>query len=444
MVPEPSLSRRRLLAGAGAAAGAGLVGAGAFAPTWLPDALTDELLTLYPEPPGHVRRPAVSDDHADAAVARLEATVERAETLRARVDLDAVPENLRFRLDGGDPSGGWLETARNESDPRERLFDATYGMQFAGEVVGAAKAALDEVNPEALVERGDRLRTAAADVRDSLGDYPVSDPATDLARVYFVEKELSIARLNSHRDGVSTGGVADAEDYSAHDVASTWGSHVQAEQRVENARYYRDRYRERLGSDPRPYAATLKEALSTLTDEIESYPTRNEMRERIGEDRDLTQETPYGAARWELWTLCFDDDFRFGFDADGYRPGHAVQRAVETAWALMDRRAHGFALDELGVEPGDAGYDAGRAFAAKRRAVRRFRSARDEFDSPLAGLLAQRAADRIRAGDVGVKLSDGSRPGWQPRVEATTYYLVGEAHARGLGDAFGTIVPDGG
>lgn len=443
MVPDITLTRRTLLAGSGTALGASLLGAGLFAPTWLPDSVTDALLGVYPEPPGHVWRPEISDAHADEAVEHLAETVERANALRERIDVNSLPEDLAFHLDNSDPSGGWLESARGDSDPRERLFAATYGMQFAGEVVGYANVALDEVDAEALVERGDRLRTEADDVLDSLGNYPVSDPARDLAHLYFTERELGLARLDSPRLGAHSGGVPSADEYSNHDVARTWGSHTQAEQRLRTARYYRDLYRENIDDAARPYADVLNDALTTLTDAVDEFPTRGEMRTTVRDELELTQETPYGAARWELSTLCYDDDFRFGFDEDGYRPGHTVQRVVEVARALLERRAHEFSLAELDVSPDDADYDSGRAFREKRRAVRTFRSVREEYDSPFAGVLAQGASDRIRAGDIGIggdEHGHDDRPAWQDRVEATTYYLVGTGQLRELGDVLGMIL----
>jgi hypothetical protein len=74
--------------------------------------------------------------------------------------------------------------------------------------------------------------------------------------------------------------------------------------------------------------------------------------------------------------------------------------------------------------------------------MRTFRSVRETHDSPFASVLAAEAASRIRAGHVGVSMADGDRPAWQPRVEATTYYLVGRGSLRELGDVFGTVVAD--
>ncbi|RDI72915.1 transcriptional initiation protein Tat [Halopelagius longus] len=431
MVPDTDFTRRRLLVGAGATAGAALLGAGVFAPEWLPNALTDPLVVHYPEPPNHLWRQSVTDDHADEAVSALESAVARAEELRSRVDDSELSDDMRHRL-GHDPSGGWIDDARSESDNWTRLFNATYGLQFAGEAIGYARVALGEEDPGALVERGRRFRTAAEEIRDSVGDYLVSDPGRDLAALYAVERNLSFAKLNSHRDGVYTGGEADASEYSDHSVASTWGAHLQAEQYLRNARHFRERYREALGDDARSSADELETALNSLRSDVEEFPTRREMRGRLETD-DLGQSTPYGVVRWKLTTYCFDDDFRF--DADGVRADHTVERAVRLARALLARRAHGYALDELSVTPDDADYDAGRTLTAKRDAMRTFRRVRRTRDSPFESVLAEAAASRIRAGDVGLDSAfrDGDRPAWRPRVEASVSFLVGEGEMRELG-----------
>lgn len=438
MVLDLNFTRRRLLAGAGATAGAALLGTGVFAPEWLPDVLTDPVIQHYPEPPAHLWRQTVTDQHADDAVSALESAVARAEELRSRVDAAEVSEDVRRRLER-DPSGGWAETARETSDNWSRLFNATYGLQFAGEAIGYARIALGEADPEALVERGRRLRKDAARIRDSVSDYRVSDPGRDLAGLYAVERALSFVRINAHRNGTYTGGEADADDYSDHAVASTWSAHLQAEQYLRNARQYRARYREALGEDARSYADELDAALKSLRRDVAEFPTQREMRERLDADG-LNQETPYGAVRWELTMLCYDGDFRS--DDEGFRADHAVERVVRLAQALFDRRAYEYTLDELDVSPGDTGYDAGNALTAKRSATRTFRSVRREYDSPFAGVLAETATDRIRSGDIGLKavFRDGDRPAWQPRIEAATYFLVGEGQLRELGDAVETIL----
>lgn len=438
------LTRRALLAGSGVALGGGLLGTLRFAPTWLPDPVTDFLLGISPEPPDHLWRPTVSAAHADRAVTLLEETVDRAKRLQDRVDMSSLSDDLAFHLDRADPSGGWLESARSESDPRERLFAATYGMQFAGEVVGYATVALDEVDLDALAARGRQLLSATASVRESVGEYRVSDPGRDLAALYFIERELAFSRLDVPNWVTRQDERGGESSFSPHDIASAFGSLVQARQRLRNARYYWEGYRGRLGDDARSAADALQAAVHTLTAAIDEFPTREAMRTTLEDDLGLTQETPYGAARWELFTLCYDNDFRAGFDEGGYREDHTVQRVVALARALLARRAHGFALKELDVASAATDYDSGRALQAKRRAVRTFRSVRDEHGSPFAGVLMQQAADHIRAGDVGVRATRrrDDRPAWQARVEATTYYLVGTGALRELGGVLETVLGD--
>ncbi|UVE50041.1 transcriptional initiation protein Tat [Haloferax larsenii] len=434
-------SRRQFLGllGGGSAVFAGV---GWFAPTWLPDVVTDQFVIHYPEPPAHVWRPEVSETHADEAVARLEQTVERAQTLKERVDSDSVPRRLEFHLRQGDPTGGWLELAKSASDTHERLSNATTGMMFAGETVGAAKAVLDEVDPEALAERGTRIQSRAEDVLDSFSDYAVSDPTRDLAYLYFVEESLASARTQSRHWERVVGEGERESDYPDDAVVDTYASYLQAEQHLEDARYYRDLYRENLGEQTEPYADALATSLKTLIQSIAALPTHVEMRERVEDERDLGQRTPYGAARWELLSICFDDQYQFNYGADGHRHGHTVQRLVETANALLGRRAHEFALDALDVDPDDTDYDSGRTFRAKRRAVRQFRSVRKTYDSPFAGILAQYASKLIHAAELGIHMADRMFPMWRNRVEATTYYLASEGQMHAFDEVFQTIFDD--
>ncbi|KTG27242.1 hypothetical protein [Haloferax profundi] len=426
-----SLSRRQLL---GLLGGGGvLAGIGWFAPEWLPDPITDTLTTLYPDPSSnYVWRPPVSVEHADEAVQRLEDTVGRAKALRSRIDLDSVDEDLEFHLRGS-PAGGHLESAKEAQNARDRLFSATYGMLFAGEAVGYAKIALGEENPDGRLERGRELRQATDDVADSISEYRVADGGRDLGYLYAIEREVSFARVSSNWSGTYTGGDPDSvDDFSPHGLANTWGSQLQAEQRIENARHYREQYRSGLGTDPRSHRERLEDALLGLLAEVDRYPTRDEMRTKLDGELELDQSTPYGAARWELFTLCFDNDFRF-FGED-FRRDLTVLRVVKTGQALLARQAHDFVLDELDVDPSDTDYDSGHTFLAKRQAMDEFRATRDEYDSNFAGVVASEAASRIRGGDVGLTTRFDDQPAWRERVEASVYYLLGAGMMRNLGE----------
>jgi hypothetical protein len=427
------LSRRRLL---GLLGGVGAVAAGIgwFAPKLLPDPVTDTLTTSYPAPPSnYVWQPSVSDEHADKAVATLEATVEEAEALRARIDLESVEsDDLRLYLRGR-PSGGHLRSARNERDNRTRLFSATSGLMYAGETVGAANFALDETDADAVVERGQQIRDAADDIADSISEYRTTDIGRDLGYLYAIERQLLFARLSSHRDGVYAGGTAGTDDYDAHDIASTWGEHLRAEQRLRNAQRYREQYRSNLGDETTARRDFLLDRQETLEEQLAAYPPRHEKRAQLEAEVEQAYETPYGYTHWTLWRLCYDNDFRA---FDGELGGDLLaRRVVETSRSLLKRRAYDFALSELDVEPDDSGYDSGRSFRAKRWAMDQFRQGRAEYDSNFAGVVASEAASIIRGGDVGLTIGDG--PAWQERLNSTLYSLVGGSMMRYLGQVIG-------
>jgi hypothetical protein len=432
MVSERPLSRRHLLTGVGGAVAA-LLGTGLYAPEWLPDALTDRAVEYVPEPPSRPWRPPVTDDHAGEAVDALADTVDRAKRLREGVDADSVSEEVAFHLDG-DPSGGWLESAREAEDDYHRLFYATYGLQFAGEAVGYALVARGESDPEALVERGRRLRQESNAVGNSIREYRVSDPGRDLAFLAWVERELVFARLNSHRAGIDVGEPASAAEFSEHGVASTWGTHLQARQHLRNARRYRSAYRDRRAHHASPFGEELGDAVDALTAALDEFPRREEVRESLPDRRG---RSPLAAARWELLGLCYDDDFRI--DARK-RSDLLAYRTLRLARALVARRAHDFVLEELDLTASDTDFDSGVALREKRRATRTFRRVREEHDSPFAGLVVEEAANRIRAGDVAVDGGSEAAPAWQRRVEAAVYYLVGRGSVEHLPPVLSTVV----
>ncbi|ELZ82998.1 hypothetical protein C453_13361 [Haloferax elongans ATCC BAA-1513] len=392
--------------------------------------MTDTLTTLYPDPSSnYVWRPPVSDNHADEAVAELEEAVKQANELRSRIDIDSVHEDLKFYL-RADPAGGHLQSAKSDRNNRDKLHHATTGIQYTGKSIGAAKVVLDEADPEAVVQRGRDLRQSADDIANSISEYRVSDAGRDLAYLYAIERRLMFARLESHQGGIFTGGTADADEYDAHDIAGTWGSHLQAKQYIRTARHYRDQYQSNLGSQPASHRSRIRNALDDFLAEIEKYPTRGEMRTTVEEELDDDDRSPYGVARWELYMLCFDNDFRV-FENSLDRDLLAL-RAVGTGDAFLKRRAYDFVLSELDVDPDDTGYDSSRSFRAKRRAMRQFRTTTDEYDSNFAGVVASEAASLIRGGDVGLEMGDG--PLWRERVDSSVYSLVAEGMLRNLGE----------
>ncbi|ELY49255.1 hypothetical protein [Natronorubrum bangense] len=150
MVPDlQSLSRRQLLAGAVGSAG---LGGGAFVataltrPTALPNVLVDWTINYYPTPPSpsSLWQPTVTEAHAREAVELLAETEQ--EAFDRWDDLDSDD-----RLVIG--SGGWLSTAEEsleDGDYEDALSEARYGMQVAGEDLGAARAERGEEDLEAV------------------------------------------------------------------------------------------------------------------------------------------------------------------------------------------------------------------------------------------------------------------------------------------------------
>ncbi|MFB6171634.1 MAG: hypothetical protein ABEJ23_03815 [Haloarculaceae archaeon] len=243
MVPDrSSLSRRRLLGGLAGLAAGGTVAVGATAPTLLPDVVTDQATNVYPTPPEMTElwRPTVTESHAREAVGLLARTVSDGERLWRRLETDD-------RFTG---AGGWLETAREtlqKGDYREALFDATYGIQFAGEQLGIARAKLGAADPQRLARRTgdlrDRLDRVAADLRP----YPVAEPPRDLAWYYAIEQTVLFGRFHADWDGATA-----ARDGVDEGDAGFDSGHALAEKHRA-----RSVYRSVVGSTPPPLLTVL-------------------------------------------------------------------------------------------------------------------------------------------------------------------------------------------
>ncbi|WP_241430772.1 hypothetical protein [Haloferax elongans] len=294
------LSRRRLLGllGGGSAALAGL---GSFAPTWLPDPITDSLTTVFPGPEtNHVWRPPISDGHVDEAVAALEVAVERAQDLHSRLDPDEIddPDLRAFVTDA--PSDRVVESVTDEQHNWERLVSATHRIKYVGEAIGYAKFALGEEDPDALFERGRELRQGWETIADSISAYRVSDAGRDLGYLSAIERQLSSAYFTAHwNEGHdSDEGSEPMSEYTHHDIAVAWGAHLQTEQRLRNARRYRAQYRVNLGDDTRSVRDRLHAALQDMLAEIEQYPIQSELVAQLREEFGDGEDTPYAVARW--------------------------------------------------------------------------------------------------------------------------------------------------
>ncbi|MFB6109148.1 MAG: hypothetical protein ABEJ82_09990 [Haloplanus sp.] len=439
MVPDsPSLTRRRLL-GAVGAVGGGTLAVGATAPTALPDWVTDRATQVYPTPPeiqSHWR-PTVTEGHAREAVESLATVVSEGRRLWKRLDTD----------DDFLGAGGWLESAREDlrkDDYHEALFDATYGMQFAGEDLGTARARLDREaaalptltdRATALLDRSDRV---AAD----LDPYPVADPGLDLAWYYRVERELVFGRfaarwsgMDDARNGVDDEDGPDASAYDPRRIGSITGSLLQGEMRVRNAERYRDLLADRVGgADADDYGDHLRDVRTSFRRDVDAFPPYGEVRSRyVGED---DHTTPYQFAHWRLVRWCFDSNYRFGADVSD---DLSVYRAVELSRGLAQRRAHDFAVAHLVVDRDDEGFDSGHALAEKRRARRVYRRVVGADPPALLTRQASRAIEDLQVAKVGFA-GDYQRPLWRERLKAYIYALVGRAKLRQYPAVYDAVV----
>ena len=438
MVPDPSsVSRRTFLAtlGGGVAALAGGTAAvGATEPTALPDPITDAATKHYPTPPevDALWRPPVTEAHAREAVATLAETV--AESRRRWAEIGSVG-------DDGAPittdAGGWLEDARealDEGDHDTALFRARYGLQFAGEALGYARAEQDAVDRAALGDRAAALTDRAQGVADDLTPYPTSDPARDLGWYVRIEGEVQSASALAARalpDDADSGQNADSggeSDASAGAVDPEAAGEVTAallrgEVDAMTAERYHDILFDRLGSDTGPHAEALRAAAERFRADLREYPSRDDARDRyVGE---VDEYGPWEFAHSRLARWCLGSTapvpWRTPIDAD-----LLALRTVAFSIGVARRRAHGTAVDRLVVEPDDAGFDSGHALAAKRRAQATYESVVGSAPSPLLVTQIGRAVEDLQVAEVGFG-GGRDRPMWRERLEAYLYALVGRA-----------------
>lgn len=442
MVPDPSLSRRRLLGGLAGVAGGATLAVGATKPTALPDVLTDWATEVYPTPP-EVRelwRPTVTEAHAREAVTLLDETVAEGKRLRKRIETDE-------QFTG---AGGWLDNAREalgKGNYHEALFDAGYGLQFAGEELGFARAKLGETDRESLADRSRRLRDRSGRVADDLKPYPTVAPGRDLAWYYAIERQLVMARFHDEYDALAEegddaddGSGPESREYDAEEVGAITASLLQARLHVRTAERYRDLLGAKLDGSAARYADHLRSVADEFRAGIDSFPSReerrSEFRAEFAASGDDGTSQPYEFARSRLLRWCYDYDYRFGLDEASDLP---VYRAVEFSTGLAQRRAHDFALDRLVVEPGDRTFDSGHTLAAKRRARSTYRSVVGSDPPPLLTRQVPRAVEDLQVAVVGFG-GGGQRPHWREQLKAYCYALVGRAKLREYPALFDALV----
>ncbi|ELY94176.1 hypothetical protein C483_03390 [Natrialba hulunbeirensis JCM 10989] len=502
MVPEPpSLTRRQLLAGA--AGGVGLTGSavvalGATRPTALPNSLVDVATNYYPKPPApsELWQPTVTESHARMAVELLAET--ETESLEHWEEIDADDRRMRS-------SGGWLGTAEDslaDGEYNEALSNAMYGLQFAGEHLGEARAKQDAVTLEELAERSfellDRIDAVIADI----DGYPVLDPERDLAWYTQIESELQVGRgragwsdleafdesagggddddadggegdgeadsdgsdgddgddgSETESDGsgetdgtddTTTNSRPDIDDYDPGDVGDITADLLLAELHVETAERYRDRLWNDVGVDggdaaeASPHADHLETVRDALTDELESMPTRDEVQSSYTED--VGGYGPYEFARDRLARWVFPAGmpvpWRRSVDDD-----FLLVQVVGLSRGLADWRAHEFVVENLVIEPDDDDFDPGHLLDEQRRARSTYESTIEANQTPFLVVLSEQGIGDLRVTDVSRSSwegyeDDGGWTPWNERVQNYLHALLGRARLREYPDLYERLV----
>lgn len=448
MVPDsspslPALSRRRVLAGVGGAVGLGAlasIAVGATAPTALPDALTDEATKHYPTPPEVTEhwRPTVTEAHARSVVETFATTHERADDRWAAIDAD------RFGS-GGD---GWLEDARSALESgtyHEALFDATYGLQFAANDLGRARAKQGDADVQALAERAVAVRDRANALLDALRPYRVAAPGTDLAWYRRIEAEAVQGVGQATWSGVdaAANGVDDEDgprrsEFDPGRIGDLTEGVVLGEIAVSNAERFHDHLRERLGDDATAYESHLDAVADDFRSELADAPSRETVLER----HDVRSAEEYGPdefAHSRLARWCYDAPHVSPWTTEVDVDARALT-AVGLATGVVDHRAHEFAIEHLVVDEATTGFDSGHVLAEKRRARDVYQDVVGDDPDPLLTRQAARAIEDLQVATVDMAHTDGHWTAWKERLDAYLYALVGRARLHHHPDVYETLV----
>lgn len=426
MVPE--LTRRRLLGGL-AVTGAG--GGVAMAPrTWYPNPAVDRMIG-YRRLPDTDTQQSPPESVLTEGLESLEAHLEEAEDLWEGIDADRdeLPDAARM---GPTLLGDATDRYRKllESNPDlSALSSLRMAHGYAGYAVGAGRIVRGETDAQGLVDRGEEIRSEIAALRETIG-YRGDDPATDVATLYWIERPLHFARLNSHRSGIYTGGVSPADDYQDYDIPRTWEAHLQASVHVLESRHAYREYEADTGTDGHSFEAPLETLFERFDEEVERTRQTYEEREELLEP---LVEGPYRHARFQCWQFTHGDLDR-AFD-DGPTAGLDLLQTIRHARNVLKLRAYPDALERFAFEEGEEP-DPALVYREEKRAATRARDVVAEHDTPLFRLLVDDAMRLLRVGDLGLPGDDPARA----RADSYVYYLTGRAQLRHANDVYETIL----
>lgn len=419
----PSISRRRLLAGGAAVGAAG--GLGLLPAKYLPASVAQARLSFRPVPDVSAR-PPVTDDHEGAARDALQSLVERAEQEWSRVeDQDAAIEALPGLANPErsiDSARDYLDDIPGESG-WEVLFSARIGAQYAGEAIGGTRLALGEASGEFLAEQAREIQANVADERERV-TYEVTDPATDLARLYWVERWLHSAQLNTYRTGVYTGQDEPTAEYDDHELVRTWGSHMQARRsRADAARLYDD-YRDGAAGEWRDLTDHVEAVEAELRAEArERSFTTDEFDHRSAEIESLP-ESPLRTYRWQTMFYVQNSNVEF---VDDLSAGLPLYRAVGNAEVILRAQA----LADVPDQPFEDSVPVSLLARTKRDGLALLRDHLDAVpEQSIRGLLLREGRRLLWAGDTQLDNGDVDHP----RARAYARYRLGVGYLRHVGE----------
>lgn len=434
----PSISRRRLLAGGGALAGAAAGGAW-FAPvSYLPDSVAAARTQLRSVPQLNPR-PPVTDDHEQEAATGLSETIDRAVETWERVEnADGATADLPESTDPErsiDSARGYLENVRN-SDGWEALFDGWQGADFAGRAIGGSLLALEETSGEHVAENAREIQSNIAETRDRVA-YEVADPLVGLSRLYWVEKWLAIAGLDSYRGGVYAGQDEPTTEYDDHTIIETWGSHVSARRRRADAALLYGDYR--AEQEPTTDVSdTVGAAAETFQETAQGLSLSAAERDRWRDQVESMDEGPARTFRAAVHRYARNIDVRHD---QGPWAGLTLYRAVKNARAVLEARAGRAVRERSPVDSDTDRIDATRLGRAKERGLALLRQRLEAADGqPLVGLLAEEGRRLLWAGDEELRADpDDDRP--HKRARAFARYLFAVEYLQRVPDAVARFEP---
>lgn len=396
----PSISRRSLIASSVAVGGT--IGVGGLLPaSLLPDTLA-MWRTLLRTIPSHTAQPSVTNSHVVAARKDLQASINRAQQTWDRV---SDKERARSNLPAfGDPDRN-IASARDYLTNAEQatgwdaIVDIRLGVMHAGRAIGGARLALDKATGEHLASQTRKIQQAIANTHQRI-TYTVGDPQVDLARLYWVERWLGRAKLNSYRNGTFVGQDKPITKYDPEDIINTWGTHLQARrQRADAARHYEEFHstldeRDIPGRDLTAHVRDVDDQILTNARERMLSPEESERRQ---ETISALPAGPYRAIRSIALSYIQNTN---PATPNGLYAGLPLYRAIRNAESLLKGRA--FEALESDI-PLDADADRVPAALLDRTKARGLTLLRERLraavDRPLLSVLIEEGRRLIQAGD---------------------------------------------